>query len=1821
MKPYPIPLIVVMLLLCLSLAAQPVPPQRDGDPRYSLLLKSGAFIPEQNIIAEKLDQFNHTAARTSGKTFAIIQFEQIPGTKERLQLSQQGIELLDYIPNNAYTATISGSLTNDLLTQVKVRAIIGLSANQKMQPELARGNIPSWAVKSPGTVDVWISFPRSFSFESVQQELQNKNFEIISTQNKEYRVIALRVPVQRLSELASLPFIEFVQSAPAADKAINYNSMFASRANVLKAPLAVGGKNLNGQGVVVGEGDNGDIQTHLDLTGRIINRVGEIPLAHATHVAGTIGGAGIIQELYAGYAPKATILSQVNSNIITYAPTYVQDNGMVITNNSYGSVVDDCAYCGLYDLTARILDQQAFDLPELQHVFAAGNDGFRTCAPYPNGFKTVLGGYQSAKNVLTVGSTDYNRDVSVFSSRGPVKDGRLKPEIMSMGEFVASTWIYNLYSYDNGTSMAAPGVSGGLALLVQRYRQLHAGSNPKNALMKALLCNGADDRGNAGPDFSYGLGSMDLVRSLKMMEDQTYFNSTVTQGTTNTHPIVIPANTAQLKVLLYWQDPPAAVMASKTLVNDLDLEVLSPGGTVLPLKLDSLPANANNPAINGKDHLNNIEQVVINDPVPGNYDLKSIGTLIAQNPSQEYTLVYDVIPASLVLTNPVGGEAFTPTGTYYYLLQVFDTMYVQWDDHSSPTNEMFTVEFSSDGGSNWSTLSNTIPSTERLYKWVIPNTPTELAKIRLTKNNTAFTQTSNVFTITALPVVSLAATQCEGYININWAAVPGATDYEVMKLQGDEMVSVATTNSLNYTFSGLAKDSVYWVTVRARINGKPGRRGVAVSRQPNTGTCAGNISDNDLKIDSIISPASSGRLFTSSALANNVPVTIRIKNLDDVVSSGDINVSYSINGGAPVNATITTPIADIPAGNFIDYTFTTPADLSAVGTYSLQVTATKASDPVIANNSTTKIYKQLNNLPITNIDLPWLDNLETTTVQTVNNHQMGLAGSDRYDFINGTVYGQLRTFINTGIAYSGSKAITLDMNQSVSGGNVDSLTGTFNLGTFNTATDDIRLDFRYKNHRQKANAANKVWMRGSDADTWIYVYDLFANQNNPDGTYKLSSSIELADSLAAHSQSFTSSFQVRWGQWGEYMTADNESGAGYTFDNIRLYRAIDDIQMVSIDTPVVVSCNLSSAVPVKVTVRNTTSTIKNSIPVILKVDGAIVATEIIPFINANSTFQYTFNPGAANLSAPGNHTIEVWVNYLTDNVRDNDTARITVNSLPYITTFPYLENFEANNGYWYTTATGGSTWQYGTPNSPKITRAASGTKAWKTNLIGYYNDKELSYLYSPCFNLSSMTVPTLSFSLALDLEDCGGFLCDAAWMEYSNDGGTTWNKLGAFGQGTNWYNKNYSGNHVWSRQDYTYWHVATTALPTTNNTSVRFRFVINADESLDKDGIAIDDIHIYDNIYGIYDVTGTSPVVNQPAVNGSGWVNFIESGTNKLIASINPNGQNMGSTDVQSYINSGAVRINGEQYYHDRNITIKPITFLLVDSATVRFYFLDTETEALINATGCGYCYKPSMAYELGVSKYSDPDDSKENGTLADNMSGDYLFINSANVKKVPFDKGYYAEFKVKNFSEFWLNNGGFNNNTPLPVQLISFTARKNNGKDVLASWTTASEFNVNHFDLELAKGNSAYQQDQFVKIAEISSHGNSTTEQQYSFTDIENNKSGVRYYRLKIIENDGSFKYSAIRPVVFNEEISWQVFPNPSSGIFNLTYQAADGETMTAKLYDVTGKTVKQYSLTANGFVQKLNIDIHDAGFANGLYLLDVKVGDRRQSFRLVKQ
>jgi len=1762
-------------------------------------LKSGSVTPVENITTDGLDELNRHLNWQNGKSAVVLQFDKIPTAQQREELSKAGITLLDYVSGNAYSASITGKPDPFIYRKFHIISAFQLSPKQKMQNGLAAGIIPSWASKGAGLVEVWISYIKSFSFDEVKQALQHKGYYISFDDYRAYNVAGLLVPRVQLEELAALPFVEYVQPAPHGDQKLNLISRTNARANVLNAPALSGGFDLKGENVTVGVGDDADPQYHIDFTGRLINRAGASPYLHGTHVTGTVGGAGNILEDYRGYAPRSTIVAQLFSGILSNAATYVSDYNMVVTNNSYGDIAGDCAYAGTYDLISRIVDLQAEALPHLQHVFAAGNDGTSSCSPYPAAFKTVLGSYQSAKNVLVVGSLEKDFSVSSFSSRGPVKDGRTKPEIMSYGRFLISTYPNNTYGYSSGTSMAAPGVSGGLVLLYQRYRQLNAGADPDNGLMKALMCNGANDLGNAGVDYTYGYGAMNLLRSVDMMNNGRYLTASLANGANNNHIISVPANTARLKVMLYWNDPAAAAFAGTTLVNDLDLELTDPSSAVhYPWLLDTVPGNVGNAATTGADHMNNMEQVVITNPASGNYTVTVKGTSVTQSPPQKYYLVYDIVPVSTLLTYPVGGETWTPG----------ETVTILWESYGDPVNP-FTVEYSTDNGGNWTVINNNVAAGLRQLDWVVPSVATHQALVRITRNGTALVSTSQPFTIIGVPAATLSATQCEGYISLDWAAVTGATDYEVYRLIGNEMSPVATTAGTNYMFSGLSPDTTYWVSVRARVNGSGGKRAAALGRQPNSGTCAGTISDNDLQMDSILTPVS-GRIATSTALTASTPVQVRIKNLDDASVTG-FDIRYAVNGGAWNTETVNTPVA---GGAYYTHVFAATYDFSAPGNYVLtaEVINQAATDPVTANNMLVDTIKQIANDPVT---LPFTDDLESAVEASYYRNLTGVNGIERYDYTRTFYQGRLSTGLNTGLAYSGNRSLLLDLDGYNPGGNTNYVTGTYNLNSVNTAVQDIRFDVQYKQHGDSiSNPANAIWIRGDDTQPWIEAFRLSNNHNEP-GFFKKIPSIEVSDLLTANGQAFSSSFQVRFGQFGLVRISDNFGFHGNSFDDIRLYEVMDDMQMIAIDTPAVNSCGLSSTTPVRIQVRNASSAALNNIPVKFSVDGGPYVTESVPSVGGESTASFTFS-ATADLSAPGAHILQVIVSYPSDDFPDNDTLSVDLINSPVINTFPYLQNFEADNGYWYATGTN-SSWAYGTPASTKIKRAASGSKAWKTGLSGNYNNMELSYLYSPCFDISGMTSPSLSFSVALDFEDCGATLCDGAYVEYSADG-ITWMRLGTSGAGTNWYNKAYAGNNLWSVENYTRWHVATMALPN-GFSSLRLRFVITSDPFVTREGMAIDDIHIYDNTEGIYDGATMGAPVTQTVSGGTDWIDFTSGG--KRIASLQPDNLILGNTDVQAYINTGAVRNDGTQYYHDRNITIKPANTSLADSVTVRFYFLDTETENLINATGCSTCTKPSMAYELGVSKFTHSTKSVENGTISDNTGGAWLFISPDEVTKVPYDKGYYAEFKVKDFSEFWLNNGGLDNLTPLPVELVSFTARKLNGQDVLVEWRTGSEYNVDHFEIEVAKGNSGFQNGSYSVVGTVNSAGNTASGNSYRFTDGETVKSGTRYYRLKIVDRDGSFAYSLIRPVVFESELKWDIYPNPSSGLFNFVYQLNSNEQVELKVFDVSGRQIKQLSRSGTGFVQKLEIDLRDKALPSGIYLLQADAGEIHSTYRLIKK
>ena len=150
-------------------------------------------------------------------------------------------------------------------------------------------------------------------------------------------------------------------------------------------------------------------------------------------------------------------------------------------------------------------------------VAAAGNNGYQRFltekGPY-RGYATVsITDPGNADAVITVGAT-HRRDphtygISYFSSRGPTGDGRLKPDIVAPGERIDSTLPNNETGTLDGTSQAAPHVSGAAAMLMARYPEL----NRKPRRIKEILCSTATDLGRERVFQGHGL--LDIVRALQ----------------------------------------------------------------------------------------------------------------------------------------------------------------------------------------------------------------------------------------------------------------------------------------------------------------------------------------------------------------------------------------------------------------------------------------------------------------------------------------------------------------------------------------------------------------------------------------------------------------------------------------------------------------------------------------------------------------------------------------------------------------------------------------------------------------------------------------------------------------------------------------------------------------------------------------------------------------------------------------------------------------------------------------------------------------------------------------------------------------------------------------------------------------------------------------------------------------------------------------------------------------------------------------------------------------------------------------------------------
>jgi len=1564
---------------------------------------NGNFVTGNNVENNTFKKENISASLFADKYFVLLQFSKLPSVAMQQKMKTAGIELNNYLPEQAYLAAVKNTFDFNQAKSFGIISINSIPAFYKINKKLAEQKTFS----SKREQAIAVNYFEQANKNLVAATLRSKGAVIITEKFEAGGIILIQYNTTVIDSIAALPFVMSVDAQPAKDQLLNYDSRGAHAVTGLNA---LGGKNLNGKGVTIGIGDNADVSTHIDFSGRLINRSPAAPTNHGIHVAGTAAGGGLLNPKNRGIAAKATILSQYFSDVIVYAPSYIADYNMVATNNSYHSANAGCQGNQEYNSLSRYGDAQMTTYGQLQHVFASGNDGASTCSPYPTSFATLKSGWQCGKNILTVGALNVsNNTIASYSGRGPTADGRIKPEITTDGFAVLSTTSYNNYGFNYGTSMAAPAVTGSLALMHERYRQKHGGANPKSALMKALACNTAEDLGNAGPDFTYGFGMLNTRRAVEAVDSNRYFISTMANAGSNTHNITVPANTRRLKVMLYWNDAAAASNAAAALVNDLDLVLIEPSLALhRPLSLNTTPANVDNTATEAPDHINNIEQAIIENPAPGVYSANINGYNIPFG-SQEYVVTYEIVKNGVTVEYPFGGETLVPG----------ETETIRWNAYGSEANG-FTIEYSANNGGNWTVIDDNVAATARLYSWVVPDIASNSALVRVSRNGSSFSDASDfVFSVLGQPVL-LADSVCEGALQLSWAAIAGATSYDVYQLNGDSMQVIGNIASSPFLITGLDKNKTYWLAVAAKNNAVPGRRSLAKLAQPVSGPCLLAAFNNDLKVDAIVEPITARQLFSNAGNATR-PVKVSIKNTSAATVTGPYNISFDY-GGTIVTETVNTAIAP---GALLTYTFTGTYPVPAAGyEYNFKSWVTKSTDGNHLNDTAYKTVKYINNDAIAT--LPLVENFDNMPAAEIKTADMAIFGNKYLDFKASTSYGRARTFVNTGFALSGTKALTLDQSTYLNFTNTDSAVLNYNLSLF--ASKQVRFDFYYKNHGQQDLGGNKIWLRGNENSPWVQAYDLFANQGSIGEWSKAVINVNEVLGSVLPVQTMSPTFQIKIGQEG-YNSANSPEPVldiddGYTFDNLTLAEALNDVGMAAINFPDKTGCGLSSNNGISVKIRNYNNAVLNNVQVSYKINNNHVVTETIPSIAANQTLNYLFAQ-TADFSAYIDYTIDVWVKYASDNYASNDSIlKYTFHNSPIVSSYPYYQDFEANDGNFYAYGSN-STWQRGTPAKTLINKAANGTKAWVTNANGNYSDNEVSYLASPCFDLTGLNSPVLSFSHIYQLEDD----YDYSWVEYSTDG-KIWEKLGSINEGTNWYNDaaTNSWNNVASK-----WHVASIDIPVTN-TTVRFRFVMSSDGGVTEEGIGIDDIRVHEkiSIAGSGFGPASFDTANAPASNN--WVPFTfeveTTGVEKfIIGEINTNGQNLGLVTMRPHVNlSGITNTSNNQYYLDKSIVVSS-EIAPTRPVSLRLYFSDVQVDSIVAAANCGTCIKPNDAYEIGVTNYKGSID--EDGSLANNSDGYYQFIPGDSTLIVPHNDGYYAEFSSSKLGEFWFSKGDI---TPPPT-------------------------------------------------------------------------------------------------------------------------------------------------------------------------------------------
>ncbi|MFK7772809.1 MAG: S8 family serine peptidase [Saprospiraceae bacterium] len=888
---------------------------------FEILFKKEIVVLEENFKSLKGDVLFGKEEVTEGKYFRLIQFYEIPNSTIQREMKKLGIVLLEYLPNKAYFASLPADLDFYAFKKLPIRSISKIKSNWKTTNQFQNKDFGAWAFDGKN-ISLSVFYFKNISKDFVKKTFEKNGFQVLNA-SKHFPILKIKTPIHSVDLIAAFPFVSFVGQISEPGKPEGDPSRHLHRSNILDADFPTG-RHYDGTGIRVMVRDDGAVGPHIDFQGRLTQGT-NYGGGHGDAVAGMVGAAGNLDPTQRGAAKGAEIyVRDYQSDFLDGIIDLHQNENVLLTNSSYS---DGCN--NGYNDNASTVDFQVFENPTLMHVFSAGNAGESDCN-YGAGanWGNITGGHKIGKNVFTIGNVQSDGTLESKSSHGPTTDGRIKPDLCANGVMTTTT-ANNQYTSTNGTSFAAPAVMGVMAQLYQAHQELQ-GEIPTSALIKSIMLNTATDIENEGPDFRSGWGVVNAHRAVRCLEDERYLEDEIEQGEINSHNMTLPNDVRQLKVMLYWADEEGIPNVAKALVNDLDLNLTAPGGAVyLPWILDESPdpIALSLPATQGEDHLNNMEQVVINNPVAGVYNFNVEGFEIPFG-NVKYYISYEIVTDEMTLIFPNGGEGLVPN----------EIVKIHWEAYDQSNN--YLLEYSSDEGNTWNNIAS-IDGGIRSYDWEIPNLATGKAQVRISNNNTSDISDAN-FSISSIPTNLEVEQVCYNSIRLVWEDLPTANFYEVFTLGEKYMESIGTTSELFFETSIADPTADNWFAIRALGDDEMvSRRTLAILYNNDILNCP---TESDLVAEEIIAPVAGVVTLCDDYVET---VIFKIANAG-ITTLSDFEMSYQLND-EPV---VTELYSGFLGSSFIfSYIFNTPLTISSSGNYTLKMWVNDFTDPAKYNDS------------------------------------------------------------------------------------------------------------------------------------------------------------------------------------------------------------------------------------------------------------------------------------------------------------------------------------------------------------------------------------------------------------------------------------------------------------------------------------------------------------------------------------------------------------------------------------------------------------------------------------------------------------------------------------------------------------------------------------------------------------------------------------------------------------------------------------------------------------------------------------------------------